>query len=187
MCLYPQISQQKLGQIVHVGGVLKTSGPADFKSVPGFENWPRFVGVIEKSKISDSFCQYCIFLTFICWHELWTMYLTIKNKAMINILLVRWTLQFSFKNRHLVVSQEAVRAARAFVASHPPTNTHQDAGGFCLTVIGSLQLLSAPYWCSECFCQLPIGSWCAAPTPPNGTRTSSRRSPKSVVLQLSSS
>ena len=26
-----QISQAKLDQIVHVGGVLKTSGPADFK------------------------------------------------------------------------------------------------------------------------------------------------------------
>ena len=36
MCLQPQISQPKLGQIVHVGGVLKTSEPADFKS--GFEN-----------------------------------------------------------------------------------------------------------------------------------------------------
>ena len=32
------ISQPKLGQIVHVEGVLKTSGPSDFKSVPGFEN-----------------------------------------------------------------------------------------------------------------------------------------------------
>ena len=38
MCLQPQISQPKLGQIGHVGGVLKTSGPADFKSVPGFDN-----------------------------------------------------------------------------------------------------------------------------------------------------
>ena len=51
MCLWPQISQAKLGQIVHVGGVLKTSGPADFKSAPGFENWPRFVGAIEQNKI----------------------------------------------------------------------------------------------------------------------------------------
>ena len=32
------ISQPKLGQIVHVGGVLELSGPANFKSVPGFEN-----------------------------------------------------------------------------------------------------------------------------------------------------
>ena len=32
------ISQPKLGQIVHVGVVLKTSGPADFKSALGFEN-----------------------------------------------------------------------------------------------------------------------------------------------------
>ena len=29
--------------------VLKMLGPADFKSVPGFENWPRFVGVIEQN------------------------------------------------------------------------------------------------------------------------------------------
>ena len=38
MYLQPQISQRKLGQIGHVGGVLKTSGPADSKSVPGFNN-----------------------------------------------------------------------------------------------------------------------------------------------------
>ena len=44
----------------HVGGVLKTSGPGDFNSVPGFENWPRFVGVIEQNKISDSFDKYSI-------------------------------------------------------------------------------------------------------------------------------
>ena len=36
------------------------SGPADFKSVPGFDNWPRFVGVIEQNKISDSYENYCI-------------------------------------------------------------------------------------------------------------------------------
>ena len=28
-----------LGQDVHVGGVLKSSGAADSKSTPGFENW----------------------------------------------------------------------------------------------------------------------------------------------------
>ena len=38
MCLQPQISQPKLGQIGHVRGVLKTSGPPDFKSFPGFDN-----------------------------------------------------------------------------------------------------------------------------------------------------
>ena len=36
------------------------SGPADFKSVPGFDNWPRFVGVIEQNKISDSYENYFI-------------------------------------------------------------------------------------------------------------------------------
>ena len=61
MCLQPQISQPKLGQIVHVGGILKTSGPADFKSAPGIENWPRFVGVTEQNKISNSLCQYCTY------------------------------------------------------------------------------------------------------------------------------
>ena len=34
--------------------------PADFKSVPGFDNRPRFVGVIEQNKISDSYENYCI-------------------------------------------------------------------------------------------------------------------------------
>ena len=36
------------------------SGPADFKSAPGFENQPRFVGVIEQNKISQTFFHYCI-------------------------------------------------------------------------------------------------------------------------------
>ena len=51
MCLEPQISQPKLGQIEHVGGVLKLPEPADFKTDPGFENCPRFVGVKEQKKI----------------------------------------------------------------------------------------------------------------------------------------
>ena len=38
LCLKPQISQPKLGQIGHVEGVLKTSGPADYKSDLGFKN-----------------------------------------------------------------------------------------------------------------------------------------------------
>ena len=59
MCISPQISQQKLGQIGHVGGVLKTSGPANFKPLPCFDNWPRFVGVTEQNKIMDSFDKYC--------------------------------------------------------------------------------------------------------------------------------
>ena len=50
--------------MAHVGGVFKTSGPADFKSVPGFENRPRFVGVIEQNKISQTFFHYCITATF---------------------------------------------------------------------------------------------------------------------------
>ena len=31
------MSQAKFGQIVHIGGVLKTLGPADLKSAPGLE------------------------------------------------------------------------------------------------------------------------------------------------------
>ena len=41
----------KLGQISHVGGVLKSSKPADFKTDPGFENFLRFVVIIEQNKI----------------------------------------------------------------------------------------------------------------------------------------
>ena len=39
---------------------MESSGRADSKTVPGFDNWPRFVGVIEQNKISDSFDKYCI-------------------------------------------------------------------------------------------------------------------------------
>ena len=41
-------------------GCFEKSGPADFKSVPGFENQPRFVGVIEQNKIQQTFFHYCI-------------------------------------------------------------------------------------------------------------------------------
>ena len=41
----------KLDQIAQVGGVLKLSEPADSKTDPGFENRPRFEGVIEQNKI----------------------------------------------------------------------------------------------------------------------------------------
>ena len=55
-----RISQPKLGQIVHVGGVLKSLEPADSKTDPGFDNCPRFVGVIKQNKISNSYENYCI-------------------------------------------------------------------------------------------------------------------------------
>ena len=44
---------------LHIG-VLKTLGPADSKSVPGFKDWPRFGGVIDQNKISNSFENYCM-------------------------------------------------------------------------------------------------------------------------------
>ena len=49
----------KSGQIAHIGDVLKMSDPADFKSVPGLENWQRIVGVIEQNKIQHSFGHHC--------------------------------------------------------------------------------------------------------------------------------
>ena len=45
------ISQPKLDHIELVGGVLKSSETADFKTDPGYENCPRFFGKIEKNKI----------------------------------------------------------------------------------------------------------------------------------------
>ena len=47
ICRKPQISQPKLGQFQHSGGVLESSGRADFKTVLGFEIWTRFVGDIK--------------------------------------------------------------------------------------------------------------------------------------------
>ena len=60
LCLWSWLTQAILGQIELSGTVLESSGRADFRTVPGFDNWPRFVGVIEQNKISDSFCHYCI-------------------------------------------------------------------------------------------------------------------------------
>ena len=40
-----------LALAVHVGGVLKSSEPAGFKTDTGFDNCPRFVGVIEQNKV----------------------------------------------------------------------------------------------------------------------------------------
>ena len=52
MCLQPQISQPKLGQIGHVRGVLKTSRPADSKSVPGFENKTKYNELISTTVLT---------------------------------------------------------------------------------------------------------------------------------------
>ena len=49
--LVDMVNRTIFGQIVHVGGVLKLLEPADFKTDPGFDNCPRFVGVIEQNKI----------------------------------------------------------------------------------------------------------------------------------------
>ena len=50
LCLWPLLTHANLGQIQLPGTVLE--GRADSESVPGFDNWPRFVGVIEQNKIS---------------------------------------------------------------------------------------------------------------------------------------
>ena len=47
ICQKPQIYQPKLGQFQHSGTVLKSSGRADFKTVPGFGIWARFIGDIK--------------------------------------------------------------------------------------------------------------------------------------------
>ena len=47
ICRKPQISEPKLDQFQHSGGVSESSGRADFKTVPGFEIWARFIGDIK--------------------------------------------------------------------------------------------------------------------------------------------
>ena len=47
------MSEPKLGQIGHVGGVSKLSGPADSKTDPGFENRTRFEGVIGQNLLTQ--------------------------------------------------------------------------------------------------------------------------------------
>ena len=59
LCLWPSLTQVNLGKIHLSGTVLESSGWADSKTVPGFDKWPRFVGVIEQNKISNSLCHYC--------------------------------------------------------------------------------------------------------------------------------
>ena len=49
---------------------MKTSRPADFKSVPGFENQPRFVGVIEQNKISQTFFHYCMYESYLLKYQI---------------------------------------------------------------------------------------------------------------------
>ena len=43
LCLWPSLTQPNLGQIKLLGTVLESSGRADSKTVPGFDNQPRFV------------------------------------------------------------------------------------------------------------------------------------------------
>ena len=39
---------------------MQYSGCADSKTVPDFDNWQRFVGVIEQNKISNYYEKYCM-------------------------------------------------------------------------------------------------------------------------------
>ena len=64
-CLLPWLSQPNLGQIKLSGTVLESSGRADSKTVPGFDNWPRFVGVIEQNKIQRTYEHDCILELFL--------------------------------------------------------------------------------------------------------------------------
>ena len=51
ICLIPWITQAHLSQIQLPGLVLEFSGRVDFETIPGFDNWPRFAGVIEQNKV----------------------------------------------------------------------------------------------------------------------------------------
>ena len=50
-CIWPWLTQSNLAQIQLSGTVLESSGHADYKTVPAFDNWPIFVGIIEQNKI----------------------------------------------------------------------------------------------------------------------------------------
>ena len=39
---------------------MESSGQVDFRTVPGFDNWPRFVGVIEQNKIQRTYEHDCM-------------------------------------------------------------------------------------------------------------------------------
>ena len=54
------MSEPKLGQIGHVGGVLRFSEPADSKTDPGFKNLTRFEGVLGQNKIQRTYDHDCI-------------------------------------------------------------------------------------------------------------------------------
>ena len=68
ICRKPQISQPKLGQFQHSGGVLESSGHADFKTVPGFEIWARFIGDIKGISCPK-----------LPWRTLYVFYLRLTN------------------------------------------------------------------------------------------------------------
>ena len=62
ICQKPQISQPKLGQFQHSGGVLESSETAQSNDAPSFHVWARFMGVNKQNKILISFAKYCTFL-----------------------------------------------------------------------------------------------------------------------------
>ena len=68
MCLNLKYLSQNLVKFYMLGVFWKRQN--NFKSVPGFENWTRFVGEIEQNKICNSFCQYCILLS-LTFEEEW--------------------------------------------------------------------------------------------------------------------
>ena len=51
--LFSSITPTNLGELSKPGTVLKLPRQVDSQTVPGFYNWPRFVGVIEQNKISN--------------------------------------------------------------------------------------------------------------------------------------
>ena len=53
-CLLPWLSQPNLFKIQLSGTVLESSRQPDSRTVPGFDNWQRFVGVFGTKQNIDS-------------------------------------------------------------------------------------------------------------------------------------
>ena len=66
---------------------MESSGQADSKSVPGFENWPRFAWVIAKNKILDSFDKYC--MIYVCQSNAFEYFPECQIKPEIKMIWIR--------------------------------------------------------------------------------------------------
>ena len=58
--MFCSVTSTNLGQLSKL--VLESARPEDSKTVPDFDNRPRFVGDIEQNKISDFYEKYCMYV-----------------------------------------------------------------------------------------------------------------------------